>query len=140
MSIPLGRRDLDAKRPGPVADVASNDAPSASRAIAIVIDPFQLTTNAETLVRVRRAIVDVLRGLSDEDEVAVLFTGRSALSVDFTRDPARLLGAVEQVKAALEVGGRRGVSVNDVRSALWTVRNACTLLTGSGIRAACCCT
>jgi VWFA-related protein len=130
VSIPVGNRDLDIRRPLPVRDVATNLEPPSPRAIVVVIDSYHLTTDAETLERLRRALRSLLESAHGQDDVAIVFTRRSDLSVPFTRDLARQLAAVDAITASAYIGGRQPpqVSIANIRRSLWTVRNAIEIL------------
>ena len=56
VAIPVGNRDLDIRRPLPKRDVATNLEPPSPRAIVVVVDSFHLTTDYDTLERLRRAL------------------------------------------------------------------------------------
>jgi VWFA-related protein len=130
VSIPVGNRDVDIRRPLPKGDVATNVEPPSPRAMVVVIDSYHLTTDAETLERVRRAIRSLLQSADGQDDIAIVFTRRSDLSVAFTRDLARQLAAVDAITAAAFVGGRQPAKVMmaNIRRSLWTVRNAIGIL------------
>jgi VWFA-related protein len=104
ISIPLAHREIDANRPPPPpADVATNAPPSdRSRLFVIVFDDQHIIEN--DITHVKQAITAFVQALSPEDEVAMIFTGRSDVSVNFTHDPARLLKALDGVKVALGFG------------------------------------
>jgi VWFA-related protein len=113
VSIPNASRTLDVEGVvPPPPDVASNDAPPIdSRAFVMIIDDRHLLTH--DIPRVKRVVRDFVQGLAPDDEIAIVFSGRSDLSVDFTRDVARLLKTVESVGAAFGFGlDSRGPSQN----------------------------
>ena len=126
VSIPVGNRDLDIRRPLPVRDVATNLEPPSPRAIVVVIDSYHLTTDAETLERLRRALRSLLQSAHGQDDIAIVFTGRSDLGVPFTRDLARQLAAGDAITASAYIGGRQPpkVAIANIRRSLWTLRNA----------------
>lgn len=131
--IPLGSRQVDRRDIPAPQDVFSNEGPPAPRALVIVIDSFHLTTDAEDLERLRQALASMLTNAAEQDDVAIVFTGRSDLSVPFTRDPARQIRAINNVKTAATPRARRSTreAVVDVQTSLWTVRNVIRVLSGS---------
>jgi VWFA-related protein len=107
--VPLGNRaiDLDAP-PSPPVDVASNgESARASRAIVILVDDSSLTGVLsclgcpDVIVSLKKALVRFLQSLSPDDQVALVWQGRSDLSQDFTNDIPRLIAVVNSTKAAL---------------------------------------
>ena len=132
VAIPVGTRDLDIPRPLPKRDVATNLEPPSPRAIVVVVDSYHLTTDAETLERLRRALRSLLESAHGHDDIAIVFTRRSDLGVPFTRDLARQLAAVDAITASAYIGGRQPaeVLIANVRRSLWTVRNAIEILGG----------
>jgi VWFA-related protein len=100
VSTPLvERREFDPVPAGPVRDVVTNRIAPHSRAYAIVIDDLHLLEMHGE--RIRRVLTDLLGSIPATDRVAVVFTGRSDLSVDLTDDRATQLQAVARVREAL---------------------------------------
>ncbi|MEX2271033.1 MAG: VWA domain-containing protein [Vicinamibacterales bacterium] len=132
-SIPLGDRQVDRRSTAAARDVATNTEPPSPRALAIVIDSHHLTTDAEELERLRRALAGMLTDISGQDDVAIVFTGRSDLSVPFTRDLVRQVRAINSIKAAAVVRARQSAreAAVAVQTALWTVRNVISVLAGA---------
>jgi VWFA-related protein len=99
ITVPLGSRSigLDVK-PGPPPDVFSN-APPARSARAFVFVLHQL--EPKDIVPIKNVMVEFLRALSPEDTVAVVYSSRSDVSQDFTRDEGLLLRAVDNLNEAL---------------------------------------
>lgn len=116
VSIPVAARDLAAIRSVPVVkDVASNVRLSPeSRLFVLLVD--DLHTLESDIIAVKKVMSDFIRALSPVDEVAVVFVGRSDLSVNFTSDPARSLKAIENTREALGFAiDALGRSSNDSR-------------------------
>ena len=116
VSIPVAERNLSAIRSDPVVqDVASNVRLSPdSRLFVLLVD--DLHTLESDIIAVKKVMSDFVRALSPIDEVAVVFVGRSDLSVNFTTDPARALKAIENTREALGFGiDALGRSSNDSR-------------------------
>jgi VWFA-related protein len=116
VSIPVVERDLAAIRSAPVVrDVASNVRLSPdSRLFVLLVD--DLHTLESDIIAVKQVMTDFIRALSPVDEVAVVFVGRSDLSVNFTTDPARALKAIDNTRAAMGFGiDALGRSTNDSR-------------------------
>ena len=143
ISIPLAHRLLDPKQPpSPPADVATNaPASDKSRLFAIIIDDQHIIEN--DIVHVKQAITAFVQALSPDDEVAIVFTGRSDLSVNFTHDAARLLKAVDGVKNALGFGiDAKGFDptgkmakhevLAHATTTIYALQNAIAALSGSG--------
>lgn len=96
---PVARRELDPVPTVPIRDVITNRTAPHSRAFAVVIDDMHLMVfHGE---RVRRVLIDLLGSIPGTDRVAVVFTGRSDLSVDLTDDRATQMQAVGRVDEAL---------------------------------------
>lgn len=155
MSVPVEHRAVDASAiSAPPPDVATNVPPSPnSRLFAIVVDDLHLIES--DIVRIKRVLSDLIDSVSPDDEVAMVFVGHSNLSVNFTRDTARLRAAVEHVRDAMGFGldalasepngdatARSGSGtiltrpagnrVNYARSAAFTLKNTAAALAGSG--------
>lgn len=116
VSIPVAARDLAALRSAAtVKDVVSNVRLSPdSRLFVLLVD--DLHTLESDIIAVKKAMSDFVRALSPDDEVAVVFVGRSDLSVNFTTDTARALRGIERTREALAFGiDTLGRSSNDGR-------------------------
>jgi VWFA-related protein len=96
---PVDRLSPDPEAMAPVRDVVTNRATPHSRVFAVVVDDMHLVAMHEE--RVRRVLTDILQSIPDTDRVAVVFTGRSDLSINLTDDPAALREAVGRVRGAL---------------------------------------
>lgn len=97
VSIPNASRtlELDGVMPPP-PDVATNEPPTDnSRAFVMVVDDRHLLTH--DIISTRRVMTDFLKALGPNDEVALVFVGRSDLSTNFTKDIGRLIESVEAV-------------------------------------------
>jgi hypothetical protein len=55
----------------------------------LVIDDLHILE--QDIIPVKRIMTELFQSVSSDDEVAVVFTGRSDLSQNFTSDPARLM-------------------------------------------------
>jgi VWFA-related protein len=109
VAVPLAKRivDVDAA-PGPPSDVGSNaPAQRSSRAIVIFVDNASLSavmfceTCVDVMVALKQALTRLLQSLSPDDQVALIWQGRSDLSQDFTNDIPRLIAAVNGRQAAM---------------------------------------
>jgi VWFA-related protein len=147
VSIPAETRQLSAdERMARPADVFSN-APLQpdSRLFAIVIDDQHLLTTE--IPAIKQVIADVAGMLSSDDEVAVVFTGRSDIGVNFTTQRSLLIDVAGRLRNALGFGfdalnrsantpvgiplRARDARAAD-RSALWTLTNVARALAASG--------
>jgi VWFA-related protein len=101
VSIPPADRAVDVDAPpGPPSDVASNArSADVSRAIAIVIDDVSI--RGQDLIPLKRVLVEFLKKLTPDDQIALTWTSHSDLSQDFTSDVNRLIAAVNRRKAAV---------------------------------------
>lgn len=102
VSIPNANRTLDVEGVvPPPPDVATNKPPEDnSRAFVMVVDDRHLLTH--DIIPTKRVMTDFLTALGPNDEVALVFVGRSDLSTDFTKDIGRL---IETIEATEEVFG-----------------------------------
>jgi VWFA-related protein len=148
VSVPVETRTVDVKAPRtPEPDVASNIPTSPdSRLFVMVIDDLHIVES--DLIAVKKVMTDFVAALSPDDEVAMVFVGRSDLSQNFTKDVGRLLKAVDGVRGALgfgldalargpspepgTMGGPSKTALNYARSAAQTLRNVAMSLAGSG--------
>ena len=148
VSVPVETRTVDVKAPRtPEPDVAGNIPSSPdSRLFVMVIDDLHILE--ADIVPLKKIMTDFVAALSPDDEVAVVFVGRSDLSQNFTKDVGRLLKAVDGVRGALgfgldalargpsrepgAMGGPLKTALNYARSAAQTLRNVATSLAGSG--------
>ena len=107
--VPLESRTIDLDAPTlPPVDVASNgETARASRAIVIFVDDPSLSAVLfclecpDVFVALKNALTRFLQSLSSDDQVAIVWQGRSDLSQDFTTDIPRLIAAVKNWKAAM---------------------------------------
>jgi len=104
VSVPVVRREADAPAVrAPEPDVAGNAmAAPTSRLWAIVVDDLHLIES--DIVPIKRVLTDLVRSFPPEDEVAIVYTGRSDTSLNFTTNYARLLGAIDNVRKAVGFG------------------------------------
>jgi VWFA-related protein len=87
----------------PEPDIATNAAPSTlARVFVIVIDEFHLIE--QDIVRIKRALTDTVTAFAPDDDVAIVYVSHSNMSVNFTRNKAKLLAAVDKVNGALGFG------------------------------------
>src|SRR5262249_45298532 len=80
------------------------------------------------IVPVQRVMTEFLSTLSPDDEVAILFTGNSKLSQNFTRDTSLLVKTIKNVRAAwgFGIGVRAAEQIEDLpyaRSVAWQLEN-----------------
>ena len=99
VTIPIGTRTLDPKAP-PALFVA-NDEPPNRRLFVLLVDNLHLPPVA--MRRPKELLTEFVRGLSPDDQVAVVTTGASDASLDLTDDP------VLQARAVAALGARAGV-------------------------------
>jgi VWFA-related protein len=123
-AMPLAGRETDPKLVAPPRDAAVNDATPATRAVVIVLDNPTFTIDPENLAHIKRTVSEILRDLSSDDDVALVFTGRSDLGVNFTNDMASQIVVVDRIKDSF--GGAGGA-----RTSLGVLRNVCRLLGNS---------
>ena len=104
VSIPSGNRNVDLNAPTrPKSDVAANaETTEASRAFVFVIRDSSIPPSE--LVPLSRLMTSVLRTLTPQDQVALIYTGRSDLSQDFTNDLDRLIDTVNRRRDAIGSG------------------------------------
>lgn len=104
ISVPMGTRIVgtpEAVEPEP--DVATNIAPRPdSRLFVMVIDDLHLIE--QNIVEIKRVLTDTVNAFSPDDEVAIVFVSHSDMSVNFTRNRAKLMYAIEHVRGALGFG------------------------------------
>jgi VWFA-related protein len=96
---PVPRAEAERAAAAPVRDVITNHVASHSRAFVVVIDDLHLLPQFQE--HTRRVLTDVLMSIPTTDRVAVVFTGRSDLSIDFTDDRAAQIRAVGRIQNAL---------------------------------------
>lgn len=109
VSIPLANRVVDVDAPPlPPSDVGSNASSArSSRAIVVFVDDTSLSAVlicevcVDVMVALKRALTRFLQSLSPDDQVAIVWQGRSDLSQDFTNDIPRLIEAVNNRRAGM---------------------------------------
>lgn len=153
VSVPVAHRTMKAEVE-PEPDVATNTPPSPdSRLFVIVVDDLHLIE--ADIVPVKRVLMDFIAALSPDDDVAIVFVGHSNLSVNFTRNAARLRAAIDHVRDAMGFGldalaaepdgaataaaangliltRPSGNRVNYARSVAFVLGNVASALAGSG--------
>src|SRR5579864_8841674 len=142
VSIPLARRTIELNRPPQSSPDVATNAPASenSRLFVMLVDDEHIIEN--DIAHVKDAMTEFLKALTPDDEVAVVFVGRSDLSVNFTSDVGRLLKAVDGVRGAFGFGidakgndpsGRmaRHEVLLHARTTLYSIKNAILALSGS---------
>ncbi|MEX2271133.1 MAG: VWA domain-containing protein [Vicinamibacterales bacterium] len=155
VSIPVSRTPLEADTRAAraavvVPDVATNALPAAaSRLFVLVIDDLHIIESE--IVPVKKIVTDFVTSLAPDDEVGVVFTGRSDLGINLTRDRGRLLAAIDRIREAMGFGldalhrlpGGGGdpeidqlrklnrIPINYAKSTARTVQNVASALAGS---------
>ena len=95
VSVPLAHRE--SLESPPASDVVTNAHPSAeSRQFAIVVDDRHLVES--DLVSIRRVISQFIQDIWADDEVGIVFTGRSDLGIDFTKDTRQLTATIGRIQ------------------------------------------
>jgi VWFA-related protein len=126
---------VDSRTPSPVVDVMTNTHPPLGRMFGLVIDDLHI--QPRYLASTRRVIMEFLRALSGDDQVAVVFTGRSDLSQDFTMDLTAEMQAVNHLEDALAssqdptagvAGGGRATRVRQALGSLNVLKGICAAL------------
>jgi VWFA-related protein len=98
--------------------------------------PFQVP-------EIQRTLTEFVNTLTPNDEAGVVFVRRSDLSVNLTRDPARLLGAVKEMRAAADRGedlpttaslarNAAMIVMQDAQSTAFVLKNVAAALAASG--------
>lgn len=116
VSIPVAARDLTAATGALIGrDVVTNVRRSPdSRLFVLLVD--DLHTLESEVIAVKKVMSDFIAAVSPDDEVAVVFVGRSDLSVNFTNDLGQGLRAIEHTREALGFAiDAMGRSSNDSR-------------------------
>lgn len=145
VSVPVAPRTARSTGPPrPPADVASNAPPAiASRLFVLVIDDLHILE--QDLIHTKDVMTEFIKALAPEDEVAVVFTGHSNLSQNFTTDRGLLLKTVDHVRDSLGFGldalgcsnASNTVSCDprmtcaQARSATWVLKQIALSLAGS---------
>jgi VWFA-related protein len=109
VSVPLANRVIDVDAPPmPPSDVGSNASSlRSSRAIVVLVDDSSLSAVLvcegcpDVMVALKQALTRFLQTLSPDDQVAMVWQGRSDLSQDFTNDIPRLIASVNSRRAAM---------------------------------------
>ena len=96
---PTRRTVADVKTAAPAADVASNVHSIEGRQWALVIDDLHIIE--QHLAHTKKVVQAFLESLPGDDQVAVVFVGRSDLSQDFTSDLAAQLRVLDRIKGSL---------------------------------------
>lgn len=138
-SIPGAGRPIDLDAPTrPPADVSSN-AGSAERSRAFVFAIDESTIPPSELIPLKRMMSAALGTLTPDDQVAVIYLGRSDLGTDFTNDIGRIIDVVNKRRAAaggMQMGGTRGrmITLHNIVHTLRASRHArrAVFLVGSG--------
>jgi VWFA-related protein len=100
VSIPPTRRTVaDVKAAVPTIDVASNAHSPAGRQWVLVIDDLHIIE--QHLLLTKKVVQAFLESLPADDQLAIVFVGRSDLSQDFTSDLGAQIRTVDRIKASL---------------------------------------
>ena len=106
----------EAPRPAPpgavdrmAAAVATNDYPEDGRLYLLVLDDFHIAFEGRRIINTKAITRRFIERLAPGDQVAMVSTtSRRDLSVEFTADKARLLGAVDNFFPMADGGGGGG--------------------------------
>jgi len=93
------RRPANPATAVPTIDVVSNTHTPNGRQWVLVIDDLHIFE--QRLVETKRVVQSFLEQVSPDDQVAIVFTGHSNLSQDFTSDLGAQIRAVNRIKDAL---------------------------------------
>lgn len=100
VAIPTVRREItDPKTTTPSVDVVSNSAPPLGRQWVIVIDDLHIIEHQER--KLRALVTEFLQRIPANDQVAIVFVGRSDLSQGFTNDLGAQMRTVNRLRDAL---------------------------------------
>jgi VWFA-related protein len=100
VSIPATHRTVtDLKLTVPTVDVFSNAHAPLGRQWVLVIDDLHIIELH--ILHTKNVVEEFLRSLPPEDQVAIVFVGRSDLSQDFTSDLGAQMRTVNRIKDAL---------------------------------------
>lgn len=147
VSVPVSTTPLEAdtreeRAAIALPDVATNaPASPAGRLFVLVIDDLHIIESE--IIPVKRIVTDFVTALTPDDEVGVVFTGRSDLGINITRDRARLLAAIDSVRGAMGFGldalyrlpngvSEPRLALSHARSLVATLRNTAAALASSG--------
>jgi VWFA-related protein len=96
---PVRRQIVEVKSTAPTIDIVSNSHPPLGRQWVLVVDDLHIIETH--IVHTQRVIKDFLEQLPADDQVAIVFVGRSDLSQDFTSDLGAQMRTVNRIKDAL---------------------------------------
>ena len=100
VTIPTTRREItDPKTSAPSVDVVSNSAPPLGRQWVMIIDDLHIIESQER--KLRTMVTEFLQRIPAEDQVAIVFVGRSDLSQGFTSDLGAQMRTVNRLRDAL---------------------------------------
>lgn len=100
VTIPTVRREItDARTTTPSIDVVSNSAPPLGRQWVMVIDDLHIIEHNER--KLRAMVTEFLQRIPADDQVAIVFVGRSDLSQGFTNDMGAQMRTVNRLRDAL---------------------------------------
>ena len=102
VTIPKAERLITREMVTPSVDVASNVHEPTARQWVMVIDDLHIIE--QNLNETKRLVQEFIVSLPKDDQVAVVFVGRSDFSQDFTSDAGALMRTVDRLKAALGQG------------------------------------
>ncbi len=97
--VPPTRRPMTVATAVPTIDVSTNVHAPTGRQWVLVIDDLHIFE--QRLVETQRVVQSFLERVSPDDQVAVVFTGHSNLSQDFTSDLGAQIRAVGRIKESL---------------------------------------
>lgn len=100
VTIPTVRREIsDARSTTPSIDVVSNSAPPLGRQWVMVIDDLHIIEYQER--KLRAMVTEFLQRIPTDDQVAIVFVGRSDLSQGFTNDLGAQMRTVNRLRESL---------------------------------------
>lgn len=99
VSIPTIDRKIDLNAPQPLPPDSFTNAPPPPNARAFVFVMWAL--RPENIVPIKRMMTSFVSALQPTDEVAIVYGTRSDISQDFTNNPTKLVGAINNLRGGL---------------------------------------
>jgi hypothetical protein len=116
VTIPKAQRLVTREMVIPTVDVASNVHEPTARQWVMVIDDLHILELQ--LSETREVVQEFIRSLPKDDQVAIVFVGRSDFSQDFTSDAGALMRTVDSTEGCPGSGAKRR------RICHWRLRSA----------------
>jgi len=132
VEIPVADRDIEDAASATAGQVVTNAPAVDGRAFMIMVDELHISTTPDGRRRVETLVTDLLRALTDQDDVAMVSIPDVGHGYDFSRDRAVQQYALERLRTDLRLESGRTDWNDDALATLEAIDGAVEAMTRTG--------